>query len=133
MSDSEREIESISGASYKSRACLSSLSGNSTPSPPLSNCEMRRRAMATIQSMDTNITTNQSIIDNEKKNGYHVDTHAMQKNIETILEIKQTMVSELRTMPPCLEPDCPDHTILKPVDSVLDLTNLKDKKQPQHR
>ncbi|GFY59159.1 hypothetical protein TNIN_71131 [Trichonephila inaurata madagascariensis] len=87
--------------------------------------------MATIQSMDTNITTNQSIIDNEKKNGYHVDTHAMQKNIETILEIKQTMVSELRTMPPCLEPDCPDHTILKPVDSVLDPNKiLKDKTTP---
>ncbi|GFY67445.1 hypothetical protein TNIN_294131 [Trichonephila inaurata madagascariensis] len=45
------------------------------------------------------------------------------------------MVSELRTMPPCLDPKCTDHTILKSNDSDSDLShiNVNDKKQTHKR
>ncbi|GFV27672.1 transposon Ty3-I Gag-Pol polyprotein [Trichonephila clavipes] len=90
--------------------------------------------MATIQSLDENIATHQNIMDNDLKNGRHGDNTAIRKNIETIKEIKNNLVSELRILPPCLEPDCPDHTtILKANDPVLDFSNLKDKKKPKKR
>ncbi|GFQ77304.1 hypothetical protein TNCT_164981 [Trichonephila clavata] len=31
------------------------------------------------------------------------------------------MVSELAIIPPCIDPDCPDHTVLKPKNSDPDL------------
>ncbi|GFV56550.1 hypothetical protein TNCV_3551211 [Trichonephila clavipes] len=85
--------------------------------------------MATIQSLDDNIATHQNIMGNDKKNDRNGDNTAIQKNIDTIKEIKKHLVSELRIMPPCLEPDCSDHTILKSNYSVIDMTNLKDKKK----
>ncbi|GFU61938.1 hypothetical protein TNCV_4022251 [Trichonephila clavipes] len=134
MTDSERDIDSISGVSYKSRFSISSLSRNSTSGSSLSNCERRRRATATIESLDKNITMQQNLMDNDLKNGQHGDNTALQKNSETLKEIKNNLVSELRTLPPCIDPDCPDHTIIsKTNEPVLDFSKPKDKKKPKKR
>ncbi|GFY04923.1 nucleic-acid-binding protein from transposon X-element [Trichonephila clavipes] len=44
------------------------------------------------------------------------------------------LVSELRTLPPCLDPDCTDHTIIsKENDPALDNSKSNDKKKPKKR
>ncbi|GFX63757.1 hypothetical protein TNCV_215571 [Trichonephila clavipes] len=132
MTDSE--TDSISGASYKSRSSISSLSGNFTPSSTLSNCERRSRAMATIEALDKNITMYQNLIQDESKKGYLGDDNALLKNSETLKEIKNKLVSELRTLPPCLDPDCTDHTVIsKENDPALNNSKSNDKKKPKKR
>ncbi|GFS45154.1 hypothetical protein TNIN_52441 [Trichonephila inaurata madagascariensis] len=131
MSNSETDMDTVSGASFKSRSSISSLSESTTSNPPVTDCE--RRTMDAIQSVDKNIATHRAIIEKEKASGNHGYIPSIQKSIDVFLEIKKNMVSELRTIPPCLDPNCTDHTILKSNDSVLDLSNLNDKKQPQKR
>ncbi|GFW03887.1 hypothetical protein TNCV_2050031 [Trichonephila clavipes] len=122
MTDSETDMDSISGASYKSRSSISSLSGNSTPGSTLSNCERRRRAMATIETLYKNITMHQNLIENDLKKGYLGDNTALLKKSETLKEIKNNLVSELRTLLPCLDPDSTDLTIIsKANDPALDI------------
>ncbi|GFY39763.1 hypothetical protein TNIN_316581 [Trichonephila inaurata madagascariensis] len=133
MNDSETDMDSVSGASFKSRSSISSLSESTTSIPPITDCEKRRRAMETIQSLDQNISTHRAIIEKEKASGKHRCIPSLQKSIDAFLEIKKSMVSELRTISPCLDPNCTDHTILNSKDLVLDLSNFNDKKQPQKR
>ncbi|GFS67061.1 hypothetical protein TNCV_1036211 [Trichonephila clavipes] len=128
MTESETEMDSISGASYKSRSSISSLSGNSTPSPTISNCERRRRKLADIELMDKNIAIYPQIIRPQDIND------PLLKNLEQYKETKIKWVSELRTLPPCIDPDCTDHTFIsKENEPTLDNLKPNDKKKPQKR
>ncbi|GFV75162.1 uncharacterized protein TNCV_3190111 [Trichonephila clavipes] len=134
MTDSEKEMDSTSGASYKSRSSISSLSGNSTPSPTISNCERRRRKMVDIELMDQNIAVYQQIIYNNSLKGPQDIDYLLLKNLEEYKETKIKLVSELRTLPPCIDPDCTDHTIIsKENEPTLDNLNSNDKKKPKKR
>ncbi|GFX27880.1 nucleic-acid-binding protein from transposon X-element [Trichonephila clavipes] len=88
MTDSEKEMDSISGASYKSRSSISSLSGNSTPSPTISNCERCRRKLVDIEVMDMNIAVYQQIIHNNSLKGPQDIDVLMMKNLEEYKETK---------------------------------------------
>ncbi|GFT71457.1 hypothetical protein TNCV_2478511 [Trichonephila clavipes] len=132
MTDSETDMDSVSGTTYKSRASISSLSGNSTPSPTLSNCEWRRRKMASIKVIDENIAVYERSIHNRAMNAENNATSL--KNIANFKEIKNRMVSELRTLPPCLDPDCTDHTIIsKEDDPTLDNSKSNKNAKPRKR
>ncbi|GFS67051.1 hypothetical protein TNCV_2125551 [Trichonephila clavipes] len=128
MTESETETNSISGASYKSRSSISSLSGNSTPSPTISNCERRRRKLAEIELIDKSIAVYQQIIRPQ-------DIHdPILRSLEESKKTKIKLVSELRTLPPCIDPDCTDHTIIsKENEPTLDNLKPNDKKKPQKR
>ncbi|GFW11669.1 hypothetical protein TNCV_43041 [Trichonephila clavipes] len=134
MTESKTEMDSISGASYKSRSSISSLLGNSTPSSTLSNCERRRRGIAAIEAVDRNIAIHQNIMQDDSSYSSLKDDQAFVKNADTLKEIKKRMVSELRTIPPCLDPDCTDHTIIsKENEPTLDNSKPNDKKKPRKR
>ncbi|GFX17245.1 hypothetical protein TNCV_1064481 [Trichonephila clavipes] len=132
MSDSESNRESFSGASYKSRYTFASNSGTSNPGIRLSNCDRRRKAISTIQSFDLDIVKHQKLIQFNKKYGDKEKVPEILKLVEATTEEKNKLVSELR-IPPCLEPDCSDHTILKPLDSVVNLINPQVKKTQKKR
>ncbi|GFY56797.1 hypothetical protein TNIN_474611 [Trichonephila inaurata madagascariensis] len=85
--------------------------------------------------MDKNIATHRTILESEKKSGKPELALQIQNSIELYLEIRKKMVSELRTMLPCLDLNCTDLTILKPNDSDPDLSliNVNDKKQSYKR
>ncbi|GFY68060.1 hypothetical protein TNIN_25561 [Trichonephila inaurata madagascariensis] len=127
------DTDSVSRASFKSRSSISSLSESTTSYPPVTDCQKRRQALDDIQSLDKNIATHRTILENEKKTGKTELIPKIQKRIDIFLEIRKKMASELRTMPPCLDPNCTDHTILKPNDSDSDLSHINDKKQSQKR
>ncbi|GFT32508.1 hypothetical protein TNCV_4836641 [Trichonephila clavipes] len=134
MTDSDTEMDSVSGTPYKSRSSISSLSGNSTPNSTLSNCERRRRGIEAIETMDKNIAIHQNIMQDESSYCSLKHDEIFVKNVDTIKEIRNRMVSELRTIPPCLDPDCTDHTIIaKEIEPTLDNSKPNDKKKPRKR
>ncbi|GFW84051.1 hypothetical protein TNCV_1662181 [Trichonephila clavipes] len=88
--------------------------------------------MATIQTLEKNITMHQNLLENDFKKGYQGDNTALLKSSVTLKEFKNNLVSELRTLPPCLHPDCTDHTIIsKANDPALDISKPSDKKKPK--
>ncbi|GFW38605.1 hypothetical protein TNCV_3879741 [Trichonephila clavipes] len=62
MYDSDSDMDSVSGKTYKSRSSISSRSGNSTQSPTISNCERRRKLLADIELTDQTIAVYQQIV-----------------------------------------------------------------------
>ncbi|GFU22676.1 uncharacterized protein TNCV_762561 [Trichonephila clavipes] len=63
----------------------------------------------------------------------------IEKNLQETIEARDRLVSELRTMPPCLIFNCPDHTTLEAKNSVpRNATenpniNENDKKKPSQK
>ncbi|GFY53598.1 hypothetical protein TNIN_406251 [Trichonephila inaurata madagascariensis] len=105
MNVSDSDVESTSGASYKSRSTLSSYSRTSTPALPLSNCERRRKAMSSIQSLDLAILAHQKLVQFDQRYGEKEKIPELLKFVEDTTTDKERLVRELRTMPPCLEPN----------------------------
>ncbi|GFX64449.1 retrovirus-related Pol polyprotein from transposon TNT 1-94 [Trichonephila clavipes] len=104
------------------------------PSSTLSNCERRRIRIAAIESVDRNIAPHENIMQEDLSNSSLKEDEAFLKNVDTLKEIKNRMVSELRTIPPCLDPDCTDHTIIsKENEPTLDNSKPNDKKKPRKR
>ncbi|GFW10621.1 hypothetical protein TNCV_894151 [Trichonephila clavipes] len=50
----------------------------------------------------------------------------LQESLKETIEARDSLVSELRTMPPCLDQNCPDHTAL--VVKSKDLNEIKSNK-----
>ncbi|GFS49056.1 hypothetical protein TNIN_18721 [Trichonephila inaurata madagascariensis] len=131
---SNSETDSVSGASFKSRSSISSSSGSMISDPPvLSACQKKKQGLEAISTLDNTIADHRIILENEKRTGRPELVLPIQNSIETFLEIRGKMVSELQTMPPCLDPNCTDHTILKTNDLDSDLSNVNDKKQSNKR
>ncbi|GFU02547.1 hypothetical protein TNCV_3754821 [Trichonephila clavipes] len=111
MNDSESEVESMK--SYKSRSNLSNKSGSITSGLPVSDCEERRQTIKITEGLDLGILTHQTIEFNRNygDKGRIPEIELFLKKLHAGKEFK---VSELRNIPPCLDTDCPEHTILKP-------------------
>ncbi|GFW65525.1 putative RNA-directed DNA polymerase from transposon X-element [Trichonephila clavipes] len=125
---SRSSISSVSGKTYKSRSSISSLLGNSIPSPTISSCEKRRSILAEIETTDVTISAYQKII---RPHDIH---DPIRQALENYKKTKINLVSELWTLPPCTDPDCTDHTIIsKENDSTPDNLKPNDKKKPQKR
>ncbi|GFY53539.1 hypothetical protein TNIN_135161 [Trichonephila inaurata madagascariensis] len=93
----------------------------------------KKQGLEAISTLDNTIADHRIILENEKRTGRPELVLQIQNSIETFLEMRKKMVSELRTMPPCLDPNCTDHTILKTNDLDSDLSNVNDKKQSNKR
>ncbi|GFV38567.1 hypothetical protein TNCV_5001581 [Trichonephila clavipes] len=53
--------------------------------------------------------------------------------MKKLIKDKERMVSELRNFPPCLDTDCPEHSILKSSILEPEFVHSKVKKQSQKR
>ncbi|GFT60693.1 uncharacterized protein TNCV_3584101 [Trichonephila clavipes] len=134
MDNSDMELSPNSQSNRSSRS--------STPKPekPLTDCEIRRNAMERLKNQQTMITGYKKYLDGTK---YMKDEAGIRKEMEKYLketiEARDQLVSELRTMPPCLIFNCPDHTTLEDKNSVPKTItenskiNDNDKKPPQKR
>ncbi|GFV49123.1 hypothetical protein TNCV_236571 [Trichonephila clavipes] len=131
MSDPESEVESMK--SYKSGSNLSAKSGSFTPGLPLSDCERRRKAIKTIEGYNLGILTHQKIIEFNRNYGDKSRIPELEFFLKKLTAEKEVMISELRNIPPCLDTDCSEHTVLKPLVLEPELVNSKSKKQSQKR
>ncbi|GFT23772.1 uncharacterized protein TNCV_3512191 [Trichonephila clavipes] len=113
MDNSDMEL------SPNSRSNSSSRSSTPKPEKPITDCERRRNAMERLKNQQTMITGYKKYLDGTK---YMKDEAGIRKQMENYLketiEARDQLVSELRTKPPCLIFNCPDHTTLEDKNSV---------------
>ncbi|GFT46890.1 hypothetical protein TNCV_3989511 [Trichonephila clavipes] len=103
MNDSESEVEWMK--SYKSRSNLSNKSGS--------------------------ITSGLPTIEFNRNYGDKARIPEIELFLKKLHAGKEFKVSELRNIPPCLDTDCPEHTILKPPVLEFQLIDTKSKRQSQ--
>ncbi|GFW23505.1 uncharacterized protein TNCV_3806021 [Trichonephila clavipes] len=112
MDNSDMELSPTSQSNNSSRS--------STPKPekPLSDCERRRNAMERLNKQYIMIDGYKKYLDFSKhlkdETGIRND---MEKHLKETMEARDLLVSELRTMPPCLNTNCPGHSILETKNS----------------
>ncbi|GFU78397.1 uncharacterized protein TNCV_2300131 [Trichonephila clavipes] len=86
----------------------------SLPAEPTTDCGKRRAAMTRLKNQETMIEGYRKFLTTFKE---EKDEHGVHKQLRESLEetiaARDKLVSELRTMPPCLDQNCPDHTELK--------------------
>ncbi|GFT03461.1 uncharacterized protein TNCV_2986171 [Trichonephila clavipes] len=134
MEDSDMELSTHSHSNNSSR------SATPKPEKPLSDCERRRNAMERLNKQHIMIDGYTKFLDYSKhekdKTGVRND---MEKHLKETMEARDRLVSELRTMPPCLNSACPDHSILETKNStpkkatVNNKINDNEKKPSQKR
>ncbi|GFT39531.1 uncharacterized protein TNCV_591581 [Trichonephila clavipes] len=86
----------------------------SLPAEPTTDCGKRRAAMTRLKNQETMIEGYRKFLTTFKE---EKDEHGVHKQLRESLEetiaARDKLVSELRTMPPCLDQSCLDHTELK--------------------
>ncbi|GFX63430.1 hypothetical protein TNCV_3620331 [Trichonephila clavipes] len=87
----------------------------------------------TIEALDLKILSHQKMIEINRNFGDKARIHDIELLIKKRHADKEFKVSELRNIPPCLDTNCPEHTILKPPVLESQLSNTKSKKQSQKR
>ncbi|GFV26555.1 uncharacterized protein TNCV_2102201 [Trichonephila clavipes] len=141
MSDIEMDPTPPSPAlSYKSYE--ESISRPATPKPPepTTACGKRRLAMTRLKNQDTMIEGYQKFLATfDKGKDEHGVYRQLQQSLKEAIEARDSLVSELRTMPPCLDQNCPDHTALdaknkdlketKPNKTKIDVNNPQKKRK----
>ncbi|GFT46800.1 uncharacterized protein TNCV_967261 [Trichonephila clavipes] len=111
------------------------LSRPSTPltPEPLSACGRRRAAMTRLKNQETMIDGYQKFLATFSKGK---DEHGVYKQLQASLnetiEARDSLVSELRTMPPCLDQKCPDHTKIN-TKSNIEINKPTQKKRKNAR
>ncbi|GFV16049.1 uncharacterized protein TNCV_1087031 [Trichonephila clavipes] len=115
MSDTEMDPPSPASSynSYRERMSRP-ITPISLPAEPSTDCGKRRAAMTRLQNHKTMIEGYRkylSIVRIEKDE--HGVIKQLRESLEETIAARDKLVSELRTMPPCLDQSCPDHTELK--------------------
>ncbi|GFY19355.1 uncharacterized protein TNCV_4127421 [Trichonephila clavipes] len=126
MSDIEMDPPSPA-LSYKSYEELISRPSTPLPPEPTTACGKRRSAMTRLKNQETMIEGYQKFLAtfNKGKDEHGVYSQ-LQESLKETIEARDSLVSELRTMPPCLDQNCPDHTAL--VAKSKDLNEIKSNK-----
>ncbi|GFT23100.1 uncharacterized protein TNCV_1858451 [Trichonephila clavipes] len=134
MDNSDMEL------SPNSRSNSSSRSSTPKPEKPLTDCERRRNAMLRLNQQNTMIAGYKQYLKGPiLVEGEEAVYKEMERHLRITMEAREKLVSELRTMPPCLIFNCPDYTTLEDKNSVPKTitenfkTNDNDKKPPQKR
>ncbi|GFY59980.1 uncharacterized protein TNIN_262541 [Trichonephila inaurata madagascariensis] len=113
--------------SFKSRSSTSTRCGTPKPAEPTTDCERRRQAILRLERQNVLINGYQRFLIQER--GHNDEAGIckdLEKNLQETIEARVKLVSELRTMPPCLDVNCPDHTTLKPKTNVNHNDNDND-------
>ncbi|GFY46601.1 hypothetical protein TNIN_66961 [Trichonephila inaurata madagascariensis] len=95
-----------------------------TPKPePKTDCERRRLAIERLERQDIMINGYKKYMMQERTSNKEQSTayYSLEEALQETLEAKEKLVSELRTLPPCLDVNCPDHSILKTNDNDNDV------------
>ncbi|GFT72168.1 nucleic-acid-binding protein from transposon X-element [Trichonephila clavipes] len=116
MSDIDMEPPSpaLSYKAYEELMLSRPTTPNALPTEPTTECGKRRAAMTRLKNQETMIEGYRKFLTTFKE---EKDEHGVHKQLRESLEetiaARNQLVSELRTMPPCLDQNCPDHTELK--------------------
>ncbi|GFY54640.1 uncharacterized protein TNIN_29191 [Trichonephila inaurata madagascariensis] len=107
--------------SFRSSSSNSSRCGTPKPAEPTSDCEKRRQAILRLEQQNVLIDGYKKFLYQERNSKDEAGIRKqLEKNLRETIEAKSKLVSELRTMPPCLDLNCPDHTTLTPKTKVTD-------------
>ncbi|GFS58278.1 uncharacterized protein TNIN_197551 [Trichonephila inaurata madagascariensis] len=97
-----------------------------TPKPamqPISDCERRRISITRLERQNILIDGYKKFLIAERNNSNSTGiADDIEMNLQETIQARDKLVSELRTLPPCLDVNCPDHTTLKSKDN----DNLND-------
>ncbi|GFS85360.1 hypothetical protein TNCV_75861 [Trichonephila clavipes] len=125
MSESESDDESMK--SHRPGSAMSTKSESSI-GLPMSDCMKRRLAIKFMEKLDYELTAHMKTLVNNRARGDMAIIPQLEKMIKN-QEEKERKVSELRTIPPCLDANCPDHTLLFPITSEPKSSKLKNQSQ----
>ncbi|GFX77167.1 uncharacterized protein TNCV_1679501 [Trichonephila clavipes] len=126
--------------SPNSRSNSSSRSSTPKPEKSMTDCERRRSAMIRLHQQNTMIAGYKQYLKSPIiAKGEEAVHKEMERQLKYTMAAREKLVSELRTLPPCLVFNCPDHTTLETKNSVPksltenSITTEIDKKPSQKR
>ncbi|GFT88414.1 uncharacterized protein TNCV_1294371 [Trichonephila clavipes] len=115
MSESDSDDES--SKSIRPGSAMSTKSDSST-GLQMSDCLKRRKAIRALDRLDFELTKHKAALVFNQTKGDWPSALQLEKKILKNEEEKERKVSELRNLPPCLDANCPDHTLLSPTKLV---------------
>ncbi|GFT61140.1 uncharacterized protein TNCV_4558641 [Trichonephila clavipes] len=140
MSDIEMDLTPPSPAlSYKSMEASIFRPTTLMPPEPTTACEKRRQAMTRLKNQETMIEGYQKFLATfDKGKDQHGFYHQLQQNFKETIEARDALVSELSTMPPCVDKNCHGHSVLETKNKDLNetknnKTKVNDKKPSKRR
>ncbi|GFU02598.1 uncharacterized protein TNCV_3755161 [Trichonephila clavipes] len=103
-----------------------------TPEPTTA-CGKRRAAMTRLKNQETMIDGYQKFLATfNKGKDEHGVYKQLQESLTETIEARDSLVSELRTMPPCLDQNCPDHTKINS-KSKIEVNKSPQKKKEKYQ
>ncbi|GFV75402.1 uncharacterized protein TNCV_1482481 [Trichonephila clavipes] len=127
--DMEPPSPSYSYGAYEERMISRPTTPISLPPEPTTVCGKRRAAMTRLKNQETMIEGYQKFLTTFKHEKDEHGVHKqMQESLKETIAARDLLVSELRTMPPCLDQNCPDHTEIKSKQTQIEVA-----KPPQKR
>ncbi|GFU03250.1 uncharacterized protein TNCV_2721351 [Trichonephila clavipes] len=127
--DMEPPSPSYSYRAYEERMISRPTTPISLPPEPTSVCGKRRAAMTRLKNQETMIDGYQKFLTTFKHEKDEHGVHEqMKESLKETIAARDLLVSELRTMPPCLDQNCPDHTEIK-----FNKTQVEVVKPPQKK
>ncbi|GFY31944.1 nucleic-acid-binding protein from transposon X-element [Trichonephila clavipes] len=97
---------------------------------PTTDCGKRRAAMTRLKNQETMIEGYRKYLTTTKE---MKDEHGVHKQLQECLQetiaARDLLVSELRSMPPCLDQNCPDHTEIKTKQTQIEVVKPPQKKR----
>ncbi|GFY61500.1 uncharacterized protein TNIN_483551 [Trichonephila inaurata madagascariensis] len=115
----------MSDKSSSSRSSTPIRTGMPKPATqPISDCERRRISITRLERQNILIDGYKKFLIVERNNSSSTGiAEDIEMNLQETIQARDKLVSELRTLPPCLDVNCPDHTTLKSKDN----DNLNDR------
>ncbi|GFS60338.1 uncharacterized protein TNIN_232371 [Trichonephila inaurata madagascariensis] len=114
----------MSDKSTSSRSSTPIRTGMPKPATqPISDCERRRISITRLERQNILIDGYKKFLIAERNNSNSTGiAEDIEMNLQETIQARDKLVSELRTLPPCLDVNCPDHSTLKSKDN----DNLND-------
>ncbi|GFT88155.1 nucleic-acid-binding protein from transposon X-element [Trichonephila clavipes] len=114
---SESDTDDESSMSIRPESAMSTKS-DSSPGLQMTDCMIRRKTIRALDRLDFELSKHKAALEFYQSKGKWTSAMQFEKKILKTVEEKERKVSELRNLPPCLDANCPDHTILSPTKLV---------------
>ncbi|GFU96623.1 uncharacterized protein TNCV_2660751 [Trichonephila clavipes] len=112
--DMEPPSPSLSYKAYEELMLSRPTTPSSLPAESTTDCGKRRAAMTRLKNQETMIEGYRKFLATFKAEKDEHGVHQqLRESLEETIAARNQLVSELRTMPPCLDQNCQDHTELK--------------------
>ncbi|GFT88389.1 hypothetical protein TNCV_1294201 [Trichonephila clavipes] len=116
MSESDSDDESLK--SIRPGSAMSSTSNTST-GLQVTDCTLRRNTIRAMEKLEFELTNHMKSLLLSQAKGDMASIPKFEEKIKKNKEETERKVSELRSLPPCLDANCPDHSILTPTKLFL--------------